>query len=64
MKEEILIIDIETTGFLQQGGKIVEIGIVSLHPKSGEKEILFDMVVHERPITREHVENSWIVKSG
>jgi len=25
---KILILDIETTGFLQQGGKIVEVGIV------------------------------------
>lgn len=28
--EKILIIDIETTGFLKQNGKIVEIGIVEL----------------------------------
>lgn len=61
---KILVIDIETTGFLNQGGKIVEVGIVSLDLENGQKEIVFNSVVHERPITREEVENSWIVQNG
>lgn len=61
---EILITDIETTNFLQTGGKIVEVGIVSLNLLTGAKKIIFDQVCHERPITKEEVENSWIVKNS
>lgn len=60
---KILVIDIETTGFIRQGGKIVEVGIVSLDLSNGQKEILFDSLCHERSITREAVENSWIVQN-
>lgn len=61
---KILVLDIETTGFLNQGGKIVEVGIVSLDLSNGEKEIVFDSLCHERPITRKEVEDSWIVQNG
>lgn len=61
---EILILDIETTGFLQQGGKIVEVGIVALNLTDGSKRIVFDSVCHERPITRQEVEDSWIVQNS
>lgn len=61
---KILILDIETTGFLQQGGKIVEVGIVELDLKSGERVILFDEVCHEKGITLEEVEKSWIVQNS
>jgi len=61
---EILVLDIETTGFLNQGGKIVEVGIVSLDLNTGQKKILFSSVVHERPITKKEVEDSWIVHNG
>jgi DNA polymerase-3 subunit epsilon len=64
MENKILIIDIETTGFLSDNGKIVEVGIVELDIVTGEKKILFDSICHERPITLEHVENSWIVKNS
>lgn len=60
---KILVIDIETTGFLTQGGKIVEIGIVELDLISGAKKCIFDQVMHETGITKEEVENSWIVKN-
>jgi DNA polymerase III epsilon subunit-like protein len=36
------IVDIETTGFLNQGGKIVEIGIVELNISTGERKVLFE----------------------
>lgn len=61
---KIGIIDIETTGFLQKGGKIVEIGIVSLDLTSGKRQLLFDSVTHEKPITKEEVQDSWIVKNS
>ncbi|KAB1228470.1 3'-5' exonuclease [Chryseobacterium viscerum] len=62
--EKILIVDIETTGFLQQKGKIVEIGIVELDLANGEKKIIFDQVTHEKGITKEECENSWIIKNS
>ena len=61
---KILIIDIETTGFLKQGGKIVEVGIVELNLENGEKEILFDEVCFEHGITLKEIENSWIVSNS
>lgn len=61
---KILIIDIETTGFLQQNGKIVEIGIVELDLNTGERNILFDEVCHEKGITIEELQNSWIIKNS
>ena len=61
---KILIIDIETTGFLQQGGKIVEVGIVELDLSNGEKAIIFDEVCYEKGITLEEVEKSWIVANS
>lgn len=64
MENKILIVDIETTGFFKQNGKIVEVGIVELDIKTGNKEIIFNQVVHERPITQEEVQNSWIVVNG
>ena len=61
---KIAIIDIETTGFLKAGGKIVEVGIVELNLETGEKKIVFDSVVHERPMTLKEVEDSWILKNS
>ena len=62
--KKILIIDIETTGFLQAGGSIVEIGIVELDLSNGERKIIFDQVCWETGITRAKVENSWIVANS
>lgn len=61
---KILVLDIETTGFLNNGGEIVEIGIVELCLNSGDRKIIFDKVTHETGITREEVENSWIVQNS
>lgn len=62
--KKILILDIETTGFLQQGGKIVEVGIVELNLENGERKIIFDQVCFESGITLEEVEKSWIVENS
>jgi DNA polymerase-3 subunit epsilon len=62
--EKILIIDIETTNFLQRGGKIVEIGIVELDLASGNRKIIFDQVCHEKGITLNEVQTSWIVNNS
>lgn len=61
---KILILDIETTGFLQQGGKIVEVGIVELDLTNGDRKIIFNEVCHESGITLDEVQNSWIVKNS
>lgn len=61
---KILILDIETTGFLQSGGKIVEVGIVELDLSNGERKIIFDEVCHETGIKLKEVEESWIVKNS
>jgi DNA polymerase-3 subunit epsilon len=61
---KILVLDIETTGFLQQGGEIVEVGIVELDLNSGERVILFDEVCHEQGITLLEVDKSWIVQNS
>ena len=61
---KILILDIETTGFLQSGGKIVEVGIVELNLETSERIILFDEVCHEQGITLEEVEKSWIIQNS
>lgn len=60
---KILIIDIETTGFLPQGGKIVEIGIVELCLNTGDKKIIFDKVLNPGICSNE-IEKSWIVTNG
>ena len=60
--KKILIIDIETTGFLNAGGKIVEVGICSLELETGKIEKVYDQVTHERGVTLEEVQNSWIIE--
>lgn len=64
MKDKILIIDIETTGFLNANGKIVEIGIVELNIVTGETKILFDSCTHETGVTREELQKSWIIENS
>ena len=61
---KILIIDIETTGFLNQGGKIVEVGMVELNLSNGERKVVFDRVTHEKGITRPEVEKAWIISNS
>jgi DNA polymerase-3 subunit epsilon len=61
---KILVLDIETTGFLQQGGTIVEVGIVELDLSNGERKIIFDEVCHETGVTKEQVEKSCIIKNS
>lgn len=61
---KILILDLETTGFLNEGGKIVEIGIVELDMDNGERKIIYNQVCHEKGITLDQVEKSWIVQNS
>ena len=60
---KILVVDIETTGFLCNGGRIVELGAVSLDLETGEREIVYDKVFNPG-MEREELEKSWIVSNG
>lgn len=53
-EKKILVIDIETTGFLKEDGAIVEVGIVSLDLNSGEVRTLFDSVCKEGHLSERH----------
>jgi len=64
MTSKILIIDIETTGFQNEGGKIVEIGMVELDLSTGNRCIVYDEVCHETGITLKDVSESWIIKNS
>ena len=61
---KILVLDLETTGFQKDNGKIVEIGIVELDLNGGKRRIIFDEVVYEAGITAEEVKSSWIVNNS
>ena len=63
MKGKMLIIDVETSGFMPSG-KIVEIGAVSLDVETGEISSVFDSLAKPEGITVGEVMNSWIVQNG
>lgn len=64
MERKILIVDIETTGFLYNGGKIVEVGIVELNLDTFSKVVLYDKVVQEAGMTQKSIEDAWIFKNS
>ena len=55
---KILIIDIETTGFLLQDGRIVELDLETI-----DKRIVFDKVINPQ-LDKSVIEASWIIKNG
>lgn len=63
---QIAIVDIETTGFLNQKGLIVEIGIVSLNLQTGEINIEFDSLVKEPGFNKAHTTHpyGWIFQNS
>ncbi|MCT4644156.1 MAG: 3'-5' exonuclease [Carboxylicivirga sp.] len=54
MSNQILVVDIETTGFLKQGGKIVEIGMVLLDLSNGSVTSVYDSLVKEPGLDSSH----------
>ena len=60
---KIAIVDIETTDFLNNGGLIVEIGIVELNLETGEVKTLYDELVKEESFGEYH-KNSWIFSNS
>lgn len=63
MKNKILIIDIETTGFLNKGGLIVEVGAVELDITAGEVNTVFNSLVREGELCEKH-KDSWIFNNS
>ena len=63
MSGKILIIDIETTGFMPEG-KIVEIGAVSLDVETGDITEVFSELCKPEGITVGEVMGSWIIQNG
>lgn len=64
MSKKILILDIETTGFLKSNGKIVEIGIVSLNIENGEITPIFNEIIKEPHYNVYKSANSWIFNNS
>ena len=65
-ENKILILDIETTGFLPQGGSIVEIGIVELNLDTGEIIEIFQSLLREKILNWDHGKPpyGWIFKNS
>jgi DNA polymerase III subunit epsilon len=66
MAQFILVVDIETTGFLDEGGKIVEIGIVKLDLENGKILPAFDSLIKEPGFDINHTKEpfGWIFKNS
>ncbi|MBS2098751.1 3'-5' exonuclease [Carboxylicivirga linearis] len=66
IENRILVVDIETTGFLNQGGKIVEIGMVLLNLDNGEVEPIYESLIREPGFDRSHTYGryGWIFQNS
>ncbi|WP_152285727.1 3'-5' exonuclease [Flavicella marina] len=62
-ENEILVLDIETTGLSSRNDYILELGIVKLNIDTGEITELFDKVFKDPNLTAKH-RNSWIFQNG
>jgi len=67
---KILVVDLETTGFLpkpgkklNQGGSIIEIGAVELNTVTGEIKEVFNSLVREPLLSKKH-RSAWIFKNS
>ena len=64
---KVLVIDIETAGFLYNGGTIVELGIVELDLEDGGRSIVLDSLLQEDMLTEEHFTDeqyNWIFENS
>ena len=66
MKNKILILDIETTGFLNKGGLIVEVGAVDLDIRTGVITKVFDSLLREGTFSPRHEKEpyGWIFRNS
>lgn len=63
MESKILVLDIETTGFLNEGGSIVEIGAVELDLSTGDITEVYNSICREKMLTAKH-RDAWIFKNS
>jgi len=63
MNKKIIIIDIETTDFLNKGGLIVEVGIVELDLTNGNRTPIYNRLVCEEGFGEEH-KGAWIFSNS
>ena len=63
MENKILIIDIETTGWLTDGGSIVEIGAVELDLSDGKITEVFSSLCREKILNAKH-RDAWIFSNS
>jgi len=64
-RTKILVLDIETTGFLPRSDKIVEIGIVLLDLETNTIETIFNEVIKEDGFEKnKKTKNAWIFKNS
>ena len=64
MKNKIIVLDIETTGFLNEGGRIVELGICELDTETGARKIIFDSLIREEGLTLAEISGSWVADNS
>ncbi|BBE17850.1 hypothetical protein AQPE_2009 [Aquipluma nitroreducens] len=66
MGKIILVVDIETTGYLKQGGKIVEIGIVKLDLETGGIIPVYSSLIKEPGLDISHMAGQfgWIFRNS
>ena len=64
--QKILVLDIETTNFLQKGGSIVEIGIVELDLSNGDITTIYDSLCREDILSAKHRDEpfGWIFRNS
>jgi DNA polymerase-3 subunit epsilon len=60
---QILVVDIETTGFVPETGSIVEVAMVLVDTKTKEIKTLFNEVLHDDNFG-EHSKNAWIFSNS
>ncbi|WP_139955734.1 3'-5' exonuclease [Flavicella sediminum] len=63
MQNELIVLDIETTGLSPVNDFILELGIVKLDLDTGEITTLFDAVFKDPKLTAKH-RNAWIFQNG
>lgn len=64
--KDIIVVDIETSGFQKQGGLIVEVGIVGLNLETGNITDEFDAIVKEKGFGEKHAKNpyGWVFQNS
>jgi DNA polymerase III epsilon subunit-like protein len=60
---ELLVVDIETTGFNANTDAIVEIGIVLVNTETKKTCLVFDKVIKDKKFNQLYHTNSWIFKN-